>query len=308
MTTPPMPAPFKSRSTTSQPNLIGAAGKQPLVSIVVPTLNRARFLERCVQSILGQTYPRIECLVMDGASQDGSVDILQRLAGEDPRLKFISEPDQGEVFATNKGMSLVTGEIMGVQASDDIYVPDAVEKAVEFLLAHPECIGVGGDGSYVDGQGAELGRGVITYRGIMAKDKIRRILMLRYKSCLVCHGSFFGWRSRLLVHGKLDPAFSVTLDWEFYLRLLAAGERIGCLPRIQYKHTIHPDAGASKYWAKVEAQRRQFHRRHGMKWHHELLRCTVGRLASYFANPYRTPLIPGLKREVAEAVARRFPR
>ena len=281
---------------------------KPLVSIIVPTFNRGRFLERCIRSILGQTYKEIECIVVDGASKDNSLTILHRLAAEDPRLGFVSEPDDGEVCAVNKGLDMANGDIFGQQASDDVYVPDAVEKAVEFLLAHPEYIGVGGDGSYVDGQGAELGRGVITYRGLMAKDKIRRILMLRYKSCLVCHGSFFGWRSRLLVHGKLDPAFSVTPDWEFYLRLLAAGERIGCLPRIQYKHTIHPDAGASKYWAKVEAERLQFHRRHGMKWHHELLRCTVGRLASYFANPYRTPLIPGLKREVAETIARRFGR
>lgn len=280
--------------------------KQPLVSIIVPTFNRARYLDRCVQSILGQTYPRIECLVMDAASKDGSVAILERLAGADPRLKFVTEPDKGEVDATNKGMDLVTGEIMGVQASDDFYVPDAVEKAVEFLLAHPECVGVGGDALYVDDQGAELGRGVITYRGLMAKDKIRRILMVRYKSCFVCHGSFFGWRSRLLGQGKLDPAFSVTPDWEYYLRLLAAGERIGCLPRIQYKFTIHPDMGASKYWARAEAQRRQIHQRYGMHWPHELLRATVGRFVSYFANPYRTPFMPGLKRELAEVVARRF--
>jgi glycosyltransferase involved in cell wall biosynthesis len=300
-----MPALSINRSTTPQPSLIATVGRQPLVSIIVPTLNRARFLERCVQSILGQTYPKIECLVMDGGSKDGSVDILQRLAGADPRLRFISEPDKGEVDATNRGMDLVAGELMGVQASDDFYVPDAVGKVVEFLLAHPECIGVAGDALYVDDQGTELGRGVITYRGMMTKDKIRRILMLRYKSCFVCHGSFFGWRSRLLGHGKLDPAFSVTPDWDYYLRLLAAGERIGCLPRIQYKYTVHPDMGASKYWAKAEAQRRQFHRRYGMKWRHELLRSTAGRVASYFANPYRTPFLPGLKREIGEAVARR---
>ncbi len=257
-----------------------------------------------MRSILGQTYPRIECVVMDGASQDGSVDILQRLAGADSRLKFLSGPDNGEVEATNKGMSLVTGEIMGVQASDDFYVPDAVEKAVEFLLAHPECIGVGGDASYVDDQGAELRRGVVTYRGMMTRNRIRRILMLRYKSCFVCHGSFFGWRSRLLMHGKLDPAFSVTPDWDYYLRLLAAGERIGCLPRIQYKYTVHSDMGAAKYWAKAEAQRRLFHRRYGMKWHHELLRSTAGRVASYFANPYRSPFLAGIKREIGGTIAR----
>src|SRR5664279_6101913 len=104
ITSPPMPALSINRSTTPQPSLIATVGRQPLVSIIVPTLNRARFLERCVQSILGQTYPKIECLVMDGGSKDGSVDILQRLAGADPRLRFISEPDKGEVDATNRGM------------------------------------------------------------------------------------------------------------------------------------------------------------------------------------------------------------
>ena len=107
-------------------------------------------------------------------------------------------------------------------------------------------------------RGLELGRGVITYRGLMTRDKIRRILTLRYKSCFVCHGSFFGWRSRLLMHGKLDPAFSVTPDWDYYLRLLAAGERVGCLPRIHSKYTVHPDMGALQITSdKVQAQRRQ---------------------------------------------------
>ena len=147
-----MSALSKSCSTPPPP-------ERPLVSIIVPTFNRASFLERCVRSILSQTYPNIECLVMDAASTDGSVGILQRLAAEDPRLKFISEPDKGEVDATNKGMGLVTGAIMGVQASDDFYVADAVAKAVEFLLAHPDCIGVSGDAMYVDDRGLSWAAG-----------------------------------------------------------------------------------------------------------------------------------------------------
>lgn len=276
--------------------------RNPLVSIIVPTFNRARFLERCVRSVLDQSYPTVECIVMDGGSKDGSVEILNRLATADRRLRFVSEPDGGEVQATNKGIDLARGEIIGVQASDDFYVPDAVEKAVEFLLHHPECVGVSGDAIYVDEQGRSLRRGVITYRGTMAQYTIRRILMLRYKSCFVCHGSFLGWRERLLRHGKMNPAFSVTPDWEYYLRLLAAGERIGCLPRIQYKYTIHSDMGASKHSAKVEQQRAEIHARHGMKWYHEGVRSTVGRLASYLANPHRSALLPGLCRELTELV------
>src|SRR5260370_41580718 len=132
----------------------------PVVSIIVPTFNRGRFLERCLRSILEQTYPNIECLVMDGGSKDESVAILKRLAESDPRLKYISEPDNGEVYATNKGFDLATGEIIGLQASDDFYVPDALQKAGEFLLARPKYVGAAGEPSkfYVQGRSVDTGR------------------------------------------------------------------------------------------------------------------------------------------------------
>ena len=277
--------------------------RKPLVSVVVPTYNRAQFLERCVRSVLDQTYKDVECIVVDGASKDNSVEILRRLAAEDSRLRFISEPDHGEVYAVNKGFDLAKGEILGQQASDDFYVPDAIEAAVGFLLQHPEHIGVAGDGLYVDAEGNSLGRGVITYRGEMSRRTIKRILRVRWKANAVCHGSFFGWRERLLRIGKLDPAFSVIPDWEYYLRVMEAGETIGCLPRIQYKFTIHSGMGAQKYSEKVEAQRVQLHKRYGMRWYDELFRSTIGRAVSYLANPYRSPLFEGMRREFKEARA-----
>jgi glycosyltransferase involved in cell wall biosynthesis len=270
----------------------------PLVSIVVATYNRGPFLERCLRSILDQTYGNIECIVVDGASKDESIEILKRLAARDPRLKFISEPDEGEVYAVNKGLDLATGDIVGFQASDDLYVPDAVAAAVDFLRSHPESIGVSGDALYVDEKGRSLGRGVITYRGPMRADTIRHIIRVRYKMCPVCHGSFFGRRKRLLQYGKLDPAFSVTPDWEYYFRILKAGEQIGCLPRVQYLYTAHVEMGAVKYWAKVEAQRRKLYEIHNVNAWDVFVRATAGRLASYLSNPYRTPFLPGLWQEL----------
>jgi glycosyltransferase involved in cell wall biosynthesis len=281
-----------------------SATRQPLVSVIIPTYNRAGFLEKSVRSVLNQTYRNLECIVVDGASKDDSVAVLQRLAAEDPRLRFISEPDKGEIYAVGKGMDLAKGDIMGWQASDDYYLPHAMETSVNFLLQHPEYIGVAGDARYVDEHGTDLGRGVITYRGEMSRDTIRTILMVRYKSCAVCHGSFFGWRERLLPHGKFDPNFSVTPDWEYYLRLLAAGERIGCLPRVQYHFTIHSGMGAVQHAKKVETQRAILHQKHGMKWYHELIRSTVGRAASYFCNPHRSAFIPGVIREIKDAIGK----
>jgi glycosyltransferase involved in cell wall biosynthesis len=268
--------------------------RQPLVSVVIPTFNRNKFIERCVLSVLDQTYKNVECLVMDGGSTDGSVETLNRLSKEDPRLRFFSKPDEGEVYATNEGFDLARGEIMGVQASDDFYEKDAIEHAVGFLLDHPEFIGVSGDARYVDESGKSLHRGVITYRGEMSKDKLRRILILRHKSTFVCHGAFFGWRTRLLSHGKLDPQFSVMPDLEFYSRLLDQGEQIGSVRRVQYNFTIHPGMGALKYAAKVQNQRVLLHERFEMKWYHELLWMIVGKVSCYLMNPYRSPFFQGV--------------
>ncbi len=276
-------------------------GKEPpLVSVLVPTLNRGPYLERCLRSILDQTYRRLECLVMDGGSRDDSVAILKRLAAADPRLRFISEPDPGEVWATNKGLDLVQGQIVGIQASDDFYVPDAVEKSVQFLLAHPEYVGVGADAIYVDASGKPLGRGAITYRGELSARRLKRILVLRYFVCPVIHGTFFGWRERLRRYGKFDPQFSFCPDVEFYLRVLAGGDRIGCLPRVHTYYTAHPDMGAVKHYHRVREQLNRLYARHGLRWHHHVLRLTLGRAVSYFGNPMRTPLLPGLVQEARQ--------
>ena len=218
----------------------------------------------------------------------------------DPRLRFISEPDEGEVYAVNKGLDLARGDIIGFQASDDFYVADAVKTSVDYLLANPAMVGVAGDACFIDPTGQPLHRGMITYRGELSGRCLRRILVMRFFMCPVVHGTFFGWRERLLPHGKLDPAFSVVPDVDYYLRLLAAGERIGCLPRFQVNYTVHPDMGAVKHYERVRQQLAKIYQRYGFHWYHHVLRLTVGRFASYIGNPHRTRLLPGLAREGAE--------
>ncbi|MBA4147887.1 MAG: glycosyltransferase [Verrucomicrobia bacterium] len=285
-------------STGSEPE------PKPLVTVIIPTFNRARFLERSVRSVLDQSYRNIECLVLDGGSKDGSVEILARLAAEDSRLKYISEPDKGEVFATNRGLDMAKGEIVAFQASDDRYMPEAVATSVQFLLDHPTCIGVSGDSLFVDEHGNDLGRGMITYRGRMAKSTLKKVLILRFAMSPLNHQAFFGWRERLLKHGKFNPEFSLTTDLEFYLRLLAAGEEIGCIPRVQIQSTQHPEMGGQKHFAKAQAQRMHIYKIHGLTSVDQFLRISVGRIASYFANPYRTPLFSGLNREIKQWLSR----
>ena len=92
----------------------------PLVSIVTACFNAARYIEETIQSVLAQDYPRVEYIVMDGGSTDGTVEILKRYAD---RLKFVSEPDHGAADAINRGFALTHGEIFTYLNADDVLLP-----------------------------------------------------------------------------------------------------------------------------------------------------------------------------------------
>jgi len=123
----------------------------PLVSIVTPSYNQAQFIEATIQSVLSQDYPKIEYIIMDGGSKDGSVEIIHRYAG---RLAWwVSERDRGQTDAINKGFAHANGEILAWLNSDDIYHPGAISEAVAHLTAHPETGMVYGDAALIDDQG-----------------------------------------------------------------------------------------------------------------------------------------------------------
>ncbi|MCX6036383.1 MAG: glycosyltransferase family 2 protein, partial [Chloroflexi bacterium] len=128
----------------------------PLVSIVTPSYNQARFLEFTIHSVLEQDYPNIEYILVDGGSTDGSVDILQRYA--DRFAWWVSENDRGQTDAINKGFARAKGDILAWLNSDDTYEPHAVAEAVEFLRGRPEVGLVYGDTNFIDENGCVVGR------------------------------------------------------------------------------------------------------------------------------------------------------
>ena len=110
--------------------------RRPTVSIVTPSFNQAQFLEEAMQSVLAQTYPHVEYVVIDGGSSDGSAEIINRYAS---RLAYsVSEPDRGQYDAINKGFAKTTGEIMAWLNSDDKYTSWALSVVAEIFSSFPE--------------------------------------------------------------------------------------------------------------------------------------------------------------------------
>lgn len=128
----------------------------PLVSIVIPSYNQVRFLESTIRSILEQDYPKIEVILVDGGSTDGSLDIIHRYSGR--FAWWVSEKDKGHADALNKGFSHANGEILAWLNSDDTYYPGAISDAVSSLQAHPEVGMVYGNADLTDENGKVIGR------------------------------------------------------------------------------------------------------------------------------------------------------
>lgn len=128
----------------------------PLVSIVTPSFNQAQYLEETIRSVLDQDYSNKEYLLVDGGSTDGSQEIIARYASQ--LAWWVSEPDQGQTDALNKGFSRARGEIFAWLNSDDTYQPGAISEAVRYLEAHPEVGMVYGDANLIDESGALIGK------------------------------------------------------------------------------------------------------------------------------------------------------
>jgi len=206
----------------------------PLVTIVTPSYNQAEFLEETIQSVFAQDYPHIEYIVIDGGSTDGSVEIIRRY--EDRLAWWVSEPDQGQTDAINKGFARAQGEILAWLNSDDTYEPHAVSEAVAFLLAHPEVGLVYGDANYIDEQGRVLGR-------FPAAQTDYRRLRRGYVH-IPQQAAFFRadlWRQV----GPLDPSFYFAMDYDLWVRLARVSE-LRYVPRLWANFRIHRNAKTHK--------------------------------------------------------------
>jgi glycosyltransferase involved in cell wall biosynthesis len=228
--------------------------RQPLVSIVTPSCNQARFLESTIQSVLSQDYPAIEYIVIDGGSSDGSVEIIKQYA--DRLAYWVSEPDKGQTDAINKGFAKASGEVMAWLNSDDTYESYAVGEAAAFLQKHPDVGMVYGDANFIDLQGRVMGRFPAAQTDY---KRLRRVYVHIPQQAVFWRGSL--WKEV----GPLDPSFTFAMDYDLWVRLARITE-LRYHPRVWANFRLH---GSSKTIVEDDRcwpEMIRVHRRDGGGW------------------------------------------
>lgn len=187
--------------------------KYPKISIVTPSYNQAKFLEETIRSVLLQNYPNLEYLIIDGGSSDGSVDIIKKY---EPWLSYwVSEPDNGQSQAINKGFLKCTGKYVAWINSDDLLKPETLFKVANAAINSPEAVVLYGDCEIID----EKGQTLSVYKG--RPFDLEEMLLVNGKTRSIAQPASFFKRSAFEQIGYLDENLHMIMDVDIYLRIAA---------------------------------------------------------------------------------------
>ena len=197
----------------------------PLVSIVTPSYNMGRYLPEAIASILSQDYPRIEYIVVDGGSTDGTEEVLR---GHEGQLRYLTGVDKGPSDAAHRGFGEARGEIFAWLNADDTYLDGAVRIGAEYLQSHPDVDVVYGEGYWIDENGARIGR----YPTLPFEPKVLE------RDCFICQPSSFIRASSYRRCG-LDPYVNQSFDYDLWIRMAKQGFRFASIPDYLANSRMH---------------------------------------------------------------------
>jgi glycosyltransferase involved in cell wall biosynthesis len=228
----PAPPPDKTgwpwtQQSEPQPASMPNGSEYPRISIVTPSYNQGQYLEETIRSVLLQGYPNLEYIIIDGGSTDNSVEIIKKY---EPFISYwVSEPDEGQSDALNKGFRRATGQLVGWQNSDDYYGCNAFAKAAQLAISAPQYDVLYGITSYVSEDSSFIRNYPVTDFDIYD--------MMPYLN--MCNQSMF-FRKRIFEEENfIDESYNHAMDTEYLIRLALKGYQFKFFPEISGYYRIH---------------------------------------------------------------------
>lgn len=178
------------------------------VSIITPSYNQAQFLDKTIESVVGQKYSSLEYFIIDGGSTDGSVDMIKKYAKKYPFIKWISKKDNGQSEAINKGLKMCKGDIIAYLNSDDTYYPGAIKKVVRYFKNNDKIKIIYGEGTHIDERGREIER-YNTF--LFSESKLKH-------NCFICQPTLFMRKEVFKKVGFFNEKIHTCMDYEYWIR------------------------------------------------------------------------------------------
>ncbi|MBU5615236.1 glycosyltransferase family 2 protein [Geomonas azotofigens] len=200
------------------------------VSVIIAAYNAERYIAQAIDSVLAQSYPGVECIVVDDGSSDRTADIVK---GYGSRVRYLYQQNAERSAARNNGMSQAGGEFISFLDADDLLAPEKLAEQVAFLGEHPEYDVAYSRVSYFND---EDGSSFTPQRRSPSGDIVLELL---YGNFITIHSPLIRRQAAARTAG-FDPARNRYEDWDFLLRLALAGAKFGFQDRLHAKVRLHP--------------------------------------------------------------------
>jgi glycosyltransferase involved in cell wall biosynthesis len=228
------------------------------VSVVTPSYNQGHLIEETIRSVLLQGYPHLEYVVIDGGSSDNTLDVLRHY---EDHLRWVSEPDQGQADAINKGVRMSRGEMLAYLNSDDTYLPGSVRLVAEYFQTHPDVGMVYGDCQVIDAQGNVLG----LMRG--HKFNLHRLI---HRAEIIPQPAAFWRRAVVEQVGLFDLTLRYSMDYDFFIRVGRAF-RVAYIPQPLACFRLHSVSKTvsreERHWRETLAVSERYGMKPWMAWY-----------------------------------------
>lgn len=200
----------------------------PLVTIVTPTYNQAEYLAETIESILAQTYPNIEYIVINDGSTDHTENVLNLYR---ERVTCITQENMGQSATLNKGWAIAKGKFIGYLSSDDILYPDAI-KSLVFAIKKSNCVCVFPDSNLIDVNGKTI------KKNVSKKFDLEDLIV--NQECYIGPGALFK-KEAFIKYGGWDTSLKLAPDREFWIRISQDGN-FCFLQKVLAGYRLHPES------------------------------------------------------------------